>query len=1199
MKHKNSYENLFGLLKIRLKLMLMTLFVGLYGMSTYAIQDQQNKVNSNPIVVDNANGGTVAIDIDATGNPNGTTSFNSDIEAVICVDGREDPLVVTHQNPGAENLSYRYVITDAATGLILNVVKSREISLDGAGSGTCQIWGWSYTGVEGNGLNQVGQPLSSLDDLSFSDISDNAITVIREVADGGTVAIDIDATGNPNGTTSFNSDTEAVICVDGREDPLVVTHQNPGAENLSYRYVITDAATGLILNVVKSREISLDGAGSGICQIWGWSYRGVEGNGLNQVGQPLSSLDNLPCSDISDNAITVIREVANGGTVSIDVENTDLANATTTINDQNSSEIIVGDGVANPIIVVHQNLGAENLSYRYVITDAVTGLILNVVNTNQIDLESVAPGTCQIWGWSYRGVEGNGLNQVGQPLSSLDDLPCSDISENTITVVRRASQQPITFEATLTGTQENPAVTTRAFGAAQIILRGDMLEVTGAFTGLEGDLARQLAGGGHIHEAVAGSNGPISNGLFLSIQTDNTNRNGTFNNRYQLSPSQLELLRSRSLYINIHSQANIGGELRGQIVPTSDAVLGANLSGSNEVPSIVTTAGGNIIFDLKGNTLTASGSFSGLAGDIAIDLAGGSHIHDAVVGRNGGISNILNLTIAEDNRSAIIRAEDNIFELTDAQVATLLRQGNYVNVHSQTFRGGELRGQIAPLTNAAFRVQLSGVQEVPEAANTTANGRLLVSYDTSNNQLVVSGSYNGLTGTLATDLAGGIHLHTGVAGTNGPVTIILNTTADDQNNGVFLPENNTFDLNQAGVIVASGETPDSFVNALFERGIYTNIHSSVFRAGELRGQVMPLAQSYFATNLDSRNEIPLAVSDAFGNIQFEVTGNSLIASGSFNNLGFALNVELAGGAHAHLGNANQTGAIQFLLNSTASEDNLSGVFEAANNVVTLTDGQRDALLAGELYINVHSLEIASGELRGQILRDDNRFPATTEISEVNTRRGLIISWDEAIDSDNDLVVYTLQSSLNENFEGLLINEKSAETLFSPEKDQARSLFRTLLKEFIRARVQRRNAILNLRVLSSDGSVSEVGASFTRKIDISLLRSLLFSKFSKTEVEKELAQLEKLENAQNFSVNVSPNPATNGIIRMSTIGALNSNLNITIYDMLGNVVYQNNYDEITSNKTITINSDRLSRGVYIIRMADDSGSYSTTERVVIQ
>ena len=184
---------------------------------------------------------------------------------------------------------------------------TNSIDLNGVAAGTCEIWGWSYRGVPGNGLDQVGLPLSSLDDLDCSDISDNAVTVIREAADGGTVAIDLEATGNPNGTTSFNGDTEAVICLDSQADPIVVVHEND-SPNLSFRYVITDAETGLILNVVNTNIIDLDGAGVGTCEIWGWSYRNVPGNGLDQIGEPLSSLDDLDCSDISDNAIVVVRE---------------------------------------------------------------------------------------------------------------------------------------------------------------------------------------------------------------------------------------------------------------------------------------------------------------------------------------------------------------------------------------------------------------------------------------------------------------------------------------------------------------------------------------------------------------------------------------------------------------------------------------------------------------------------------------------------------------------------------------------------------------------------------------------------------------------------------------------------------------------------------------------------------------------------
>ncbi|MCD2261062.1 hypothetical protein, partial [Psychroserpens luteolus] len=117
-----------------------------------------------------------------------------------------------------------YVITNEDASVILAISPSATIDLNGAGVGTCQIWGWSYRGMADNGASFIGGPLADLDAAECSDISDNAVNVIREAADGGTVAIDLAATGNPNNTTSFNGDTEAVICVDSQADPLVITH---------------------------------------------------------------------------------------------------------------------------------------------------------------------------------------------------------------------------------------------------------------------------------------------------------------------------------------------------------------------------------------------------------------------------------------------------------------------------------------------------------------------------------------------------------------------------------------------------------------------------------------------------------------------------------------------------------------------------------------------------------------------------------------------------------------------------------------------------------------------------------------------------------------------------------------------------------------------------------------------------------------
>jgi len=288
--------------------------------SYYEASETLGSENTGPCM---ANAGNITIN--NTGLNNTTTVASDGLSAVICVDNQPDFIDVT-VGSGSVGTNFGYIITDAASNVILALPSSGPFDLNGAGIGTCEIW---YVRYESDfGGNIVGNNLSNL--TGCFDLS-NPVQVIREAADGGTVAIDLTATGNPNNTTSFNGTNEAVICIDSQPDPLVITHSNPLATNLSYRYVITNEDSSVILAISASATIDLNGAGVGTCKIWGWSYRGMADNGTSFIGGTLAALQAADCSDISDNSVTVIREAADGGTVAIDVANTDLAGGTTTI----------------------------------------------------------------------------------------------------------------------------------------------------------------------------------------------------------------------------------------------------------------------------------------------------------------------------------------------------------------------------------------------------------------------------------------------------------------------------------------------------------------------------------------------------------------------------------------------------------------------------------------------------------------------------------------------------------------------------------------------------------------------------------------------------------------------------------------------------------------------------------------------------
>jgi hypothetical protein len=115
------------------------------------------------------------------------------------------------------------------------------------------------------------------------------------------------------------------------------------------------------------------------------------------------------------------------------------------------------------------------------------------------------------------------------------------------------------------------------------------------------------------------------------------------------------------------------------------------LSGASEVPPNGSTGVGNAIVYLNGSQITLSGSFVGLGSNY---LA--SHIHQAAAGVNGPVVFTLAPTVDGDQRGAVWPASANSFAATGDQVTALTSGNFYVNVHSSTLGGGEIRGQLLP-----------------------------------------------------------------------------------------------------------------------------------------------------------------------------------------------------------------------------------------------------------------------------------------------------------------------------------------------------------------------------------------------------------------------------------------------------------------------------------------------------------------------
>ena len=108
----------------------------------------------------------------------------------------------------------------------------------------------------------------------------------------------------------------------------------------------------------------------------------------------------------------------------------------------------------------------------------------------------------------------------------------------------------------LSGDQEVPPVKTAGSGSGTISVGADK-SVSGSVmtTGVAGTMA-------HIHEAPPGKNGGVA--VPLTKSGDNT---WSVPAGAKLSDAQYEAFKAGNLYVNVHSDANKGGEIRGQIKP--------------------------------------------------------------------------------------------------------------------------------------------------------------------------------------------------------------------------------------------------------------------------------------------------------------------------------------------------------------------------------------------------------------------------------------------------------------------------------------------------------------------------------------------------------------------------------------------------------------------------------------------------------
>jgi hypothetical protein len=371
------------------------------------------------------------------------------------------------------------------------------------------------------------------------------------------------------------------------------------------------------------------------------------------------------------------------------------------------------------------------------------------------------------------------------------------------------SAQPA-FVGNLSGAQEVPPVASAGTGFGRVTLSADesSILVSLDFSGLGSN--QTLA---HIHgPAPAGVNAPVLFDLDPPPPIGTTAGQIT-NATFAVTPTQVADLRAGLWYFNVHSDNNGGGEIRGQI--GADPTFGALLAGRNEVPANASPGSGIALVSLNAaeNQIIASASWRELQADQSL-----AHIHgSAIFGANGSV--VFNLDPAPAVGGTSGTTGDLFFAVNAAQVAALKAGLQYVNVHSTTFPGGEVRGQLIQSGARFFTTSLSGDQENPPVV-TAATGVGQVVLNGAEDQILASVSYNDLSSNQTLT-----HIHGPAAvGTNGPVIFDLDPAP---------PQGGT-----TGSFLGLGfaTTPARIADLRAELQ-YFNVHSMNNGGGEIRGQL--------------------------------------------------------------------------------------------------------------------------------------------------------------------------------------------------------------------------------------------------------------------------------------------------------------------------------------------------------------------------
>jgi hypothetical protein len=239
----------------------------------------------------------------------------------------------------------------------------------------------------------------------------------------------------------------------------------------------------------------------------------------------------------------------------------------------------------------------------------------------------------------------------------------------------RGQVVPLRMVVTMNGASEETPTGSSGIGRGVLTFIGNRLFYEIQYSGLSSN-----AIAAHIHGPASTTN---SAGVLVGLNTP-SGTEGTISGSLTLTPQELAFILAGKTYINLHTEAHQGGEIRGQIWPTQ---FGATLNGAAEVPAVVTDATGSAILNVVSNVVNYTVTYTNLS-----SAPFAAHIHGPSDTAHGagvliGLSGVPATTSGTFSGSFTATTQDLFYILSGL---------TYVNIHTANHNDGEIRGQLYP-----------------------------------------------------------------------------------------------------------------------------------------------------------------------------------------------------------------------------------------------------------------------------------------------------------------------------------------------------------------------------------------------------------------------------------------------------------------------------------------------------------------------